>query len=98
MPDSHGNVTMLFERMSHTVFPETRYIVKAGGSNFSGTGTLLKAGENSYRPQLCGTGVHPFVCRGGDFSATSFHGAGGILFAGGDAEPLNPRPPQHPPH
>src|SRR4029077_937600 len=81
MPDSHGNVTMLFERMSHTVFPETRYIVKSAEGNFSGTGTLLKAGEDSYRPQLCGSPQPPplpptFVCRWGDFSATSFDGAG----------------------
>ncbi len=95
MPDSHGNVTMLFERMSHTVFPETRYIVKAGGSQFTGTGTLLKAGENSYRPQLCGTGTHPFVCRWGDFSATSFDGAGGIWFAGEYANTLNLGAPQN---
>ena len=93
MPDSQGNVVMLFERMSHTVFPETRYIVKAGGSNFSGTGTLLKAGESSYRPQLCG-GAIP-VCRWGDFSATSFDGAGGIWFAGEYANTLNLGAPQN---
>jgi hypothetical protein len=95
MPDEHGHVVMLFEHMSHTVFPETRFIVKNGGSQFHGTGTLLKAGENSYRPQLCGTGVHPFVCRWGDYSATSFDGAGGIWFAGEYANTLNLVAPQN---
>jgi hypothetical protein len=94
MPGAHGNVTMLFERMSHTVFPETRYIVKSGEGNFSGTGTLLKAGEDSYRPQLCGSAALP-VCRWGDFSATSFDGAGGIWFAGEYANTLNLGAPQN---
>src|SRR5260370_25034193 len=95
MPVEHGHVVMLFERMSHAVFPETRFIVKNGGSQFPGTGTLFKAGENSYRPQLCGTGTHPFVCRGGDFSAPSFDGARGIWVAGGDAHTLNLGAPQN---
>jgi hypothetical protein len=104
MPDGHGNVVMLFERMSQTVFPETRYIVKSAEGNFSGTGTLLKAGEDSYRPQLCGTlqQVNPppapksrFICRWGDFSATSFDGAGGIWFAGEYANTLNLGAPQN---
>jgi hypothetical protein len=94
MPDAHGNVVMLFERMSHTVFPETRYIVKSGDGNFSGTGHLLKAGEDSYRPQLCGSAALP-VCRWGDFSATSFDGAGGIWFAGEYANTLNLGAPQN---
>jgi hypothetical protein len=82
MPDASGNVTMLFEHMGHQVFPETRYIVKgAGDANFSGAGNLLKAGESSYRPTLCGTKVIP-VCRWGDFEATSFDGSGHIWFAG----------------
>ena len=82
MPDASGNVTMLFEHMGHKVFPETRYIVKgAGDANFSGAGNLLKAGESSYRPTLCGTKVIP-VCRWGDFEATSFDGSGHIWFAG----------------
>ncbi|HEX9100373.1 MAG TPA: hypothetical protein VF956_12865 [Candidatus Dormibacteraeota bacterium] len=94
MPDSHGNVVMLFERLSHTVFPETRYIVKHGKGNFTGTGTLLKAGEDNYRPQLCGSAALP-VCRWGDFSATSFDGAGGIWFAGEYANTLNLGAPQN---
>jgi hypothetical protein len=94
MPDGHGKVVMLFEHMSHTVFPETRYIVKNGGSQFHGTGTLLKAGESSYRPQLCGSAALP-VCRWGDFSATSFDGAGGIWFAGEYANTLNLGAPQN---
>ncbi len=81
MPDAQGNVLMLFERMSRTVFPETRYIEKAAGDvNFSGAGLLLKAGESSYRPQRCGT-IIP-VCRWGDYEAASFDGAGRIWFAG----------------
>jgi hypothetical protein len=95
MPDAHGDVVMLFEHMSHTVFPETRYIVKKGGSQFRGSGVLLKAGEDSYRPQLCGTGKPAFVCRWGDFSATSFDGAGAIWFAGEYANQLNLGPPQN---
>ena len=82
MPDSVGNVTMLFEHMSSVVFPETRFIVKgAGDPNFSGAGNLLKAGESSYRPTLCGTKVIP-VCRWGDYEAASFDGSGHIWFAG----------------
>ncbi|HEV2415575.1 MAG TPA: hypothetical protein VGX27_12265 [Candidatus Dormibacteraeota bacterium] len=82
MPDAQGNVTMLYEHMSHKVFPEARFIVKgAGDANFSGAGQLLKAGESSYRPTLCGGKIIP-VCRWGDFEATSFDGAGHIWFAG----------------
>ena len=81
-PDAQGNVVMLYEHMSHTVFPETRYIVKgAGDSNFTGAGVLLKTGEQSYRPTLCGTAVIP-VCRWGDFEAVSADLAGHIWFAG----------------
>lgn len=82
MPDAHGNVTMLYEHMSHKVFPETRFIVKgAGDVNFSGDGRLLKAGESNYRPTLCGGKLIP-VCRWGDFEATSWDGDGHIWFAG----------------
>ncbi|HET7420014.1 MAG TPA: hypothetical protein VFL27_06500 [Candidatus Dormibacteraeota bacterium] len=82
MPDAAGNVTMLFEHMSRDVFPETRYVVRAAGdANFSGSGNLLKAGESSYRPTLCGTKVIP-VCRWGDYEATSFDGSSHIWFAG----------------
>ena len=82
MPDAQGNLTMLFEHMGHKVFPETRFIVKgAGDANFSGAGNLLKAGESSYRPTLCGGKLIP-VCRWGDFEATSFDGSGRIWFAG----------------
>ena len=81
MPDAQGNVVMLYEHMSHTVFPETRYVVKgAGESNFSGAGVLLRAGDQSYRPTLCG-GAIP-VCRWGDFEAASADLAGHIWFAG----------------
>ena len=81
MPDAQGNVTMVFDRMSGKVFPEARYIVKdAGDANFIGPGNLLKAGESSYRPTLCGTAALP-VCRWGDFEAASFDGAGHIWIA-----------------
>jgi hypothetical protein len=88
MPDAQGNVVMLFEHMSNTVFPEARYIVKgAGESNFSGAGVLLKAGEQSYRPTLCGTAALP-VCRWGDFEAVSTDLAGHIWLAGEYANTL----------
>lgn len=81
LPNDKGNVFMLFELMSHTVFPETRYIEKAASDvNFSGTGVQLKAGESSYRPERCGT-IIP-VCRWGDYEAASFDGLGRIWFAG----------------
>ncbi len=85
MPDAKGNLVMLYEHMSHAVFPETRYIVKgANQDNFKGPGVLLKAGESSYRPTICGspTAQGPFVCRWGDFSAASTDLAGHIWFAG----------------
>ncbi len=89
MPDAQGNLVMLFEHMSHTVFPETRYIVrKAGQDNFKGPGVLLKAGESSYRPTLCGKPnltpppPGPVICRWGDFEAASTDLAGHIWFAG----------------
>jgi hypothetical protein len=94
MPDAQGNVVMLFERMSHTVFPETRFIVKSQDGQFHGTGTLLKAGEDNYRPQLCGSTALP-ICRWGDFSATSFDGAGTIWVAGEYANKLNLGAPQN---
>ena len=87
VPDAAGNLFMLFERMSHTVFPESRYIEKAAGdANFSGTGNLLKAGESSYRPERCGTPLIP-VCRWGDYEAISVDAAGKIWFAGEYANP-----------
>ena len=80
MPDAHGNLLMVFDHMSSTVNPEIRYIVRgAGDANFTGAGVLLKAGESSYRPTLCG-GAIP-VCRWGDYEATSFDGGGHIWFA-----------------
>jgi len=81
MPDASGNLTMLFEHMGSKVFPEIRFVVKhAGQSNFMTPGKLLKAGESSYRPTLCGTALP--VCRWGDFEAASFDGTGHIWFAG----------------
>ena len=81
LPDDQGNVFMMFERMSHTVFPEARYLVKAAGdANFGGTGVLLRQGDSSYRPQRCGITIP--VCRWGDYEAASFDGQGRIWFAG----------------
>jgi hypothetical protein len=79
MPDGEGNVLMLFQRMGHGVFPEARYIKKTE-DNFNGAGSVLKAGESSYRPERCGT-VIP-VCRWGDYEAASFDGQGRMWFAG----------------
>jgi hypothetical protein len=82
MPDNEGNVVMVYERMSHTINPETLYTVRdAGSANFTNAGRLLHAGQASYRPSLCGTSTLP-VCRWGDFEATSFDGSGHIWFAG----------------
>ena len=81
MPDASGDLTMLFEHMGSKVFPEARYVFKpASQANFRTPGNLLKAGESSYRPTLCG-GAIP-VCRWGDFEAASFDGAGHIWFSG----------------
>ena len=100
MPDENGNVLMVFDHMSSTVFPEIRYIVKgADQKNFTGPGVLLKAGEASYRPQLCGPHAGPpptfVVCRWGDFEATSFDGAGHIWFSSQYANALQLGPPQN---
>jgi len=74
MPDRHGNVTMLFELMSSTVNPQTRYILgDTRDAAFRGAGVLIKAGEAPYRPAACGTAALP-VCRWGDFSASSTDG------------------------
>lgn len=80
MPDGRGNLVMLFDLMSHNTFPQVRYVIRAGDGQFTGQGVLIKAGESSYRPTLCG-GAIP-VCRWGDYSASSFDGQGGIWLAG----------------
>jgi hypothetical protein len=95
MPDSEGNLLMVFDHMSSTVNPEIRYIVMgAHDKNFNGPGVLLKAGEDSYRPPLCGTTTIP-VCRWGDFEAASFDGAGHIWFASQYANTYQAGPPQN---
>ncbi len=93
MPDGKGNLVMLFDLMSHTVFPETRFVIREGDGQFTGAGALIKAGESSYRPELCGTAIR--VCRWGDFSASSFDGEGGIWLAGQYANHYDgiPNPP-----
>ncbi len=81
MPNANGNLLMVFDYMSHTVFPQTRYTVRAeADSQFTHPGVVLKAGVASYRPSLCGASVP--VCRWGDYSAASFDGQGGVWFAG----------------
>jgi hypothetical protein len=82
---------MVYERMGHTINPETLFTVRsADQANFTKAGRLLKVGEASYRPTVCGLpppppappGSPPVLCRWGDYEATSFDGAGGIWFAG----------------
>lgn len=81
MPGDGGSLTMVFEQMSSRINPETRFIVRPGGSSqFSGAGRLLKAGEAPYRPGLCGSAIP--ICRWGDYSAASFDGVNRIWFAG----------------
>jgi len=81
MPDSNGNVVMLYEHMGHATFPEVRYTVRRGEQHqFTDPGRVLKAGQASYRPTLCGAAVP--VCRWGDYEATSFDGNGRIWMAG----------------
>jgi hypothetical protein len=81
MPDDDGRVVMVYEHMSHTTFPEAKYVVHRSGSPFTETGRVLKAGEASYRPTLCGTPASR-VCRWGDYEALSFDGRGRIWLAG----------------
>jgi hypothetical protein len=72
---------MLYEHMSKSTFPEARYTVRRGGAaQFNGMGRVLKSGEASYRPTLCGLSVP--VCRWGDYEALSFDGRGRIWMAG----------------
>jgi hypothetical protein len=81
MPDDRGNVAMVYEHMSHSTFPEAKYVVHRSGAPFAGTGRVLKRGVASYRPTVCGTDAVP-VCRWGDYEATSFDGRGRIWMAG----------------
>jgi hypothetical protein len=81
MPDSAGHLFMVFDRTSSTVNPEVRLTLRLG-ANFVAPGLLVKAGEAPYRPTRCGVGG--FVCRWGDYSATSYDGFGTdtVYFAG----------------
>lgn len=81
MPDGTGRVVMVYEHMSHTTFPEAKYVVHRSGAPFTGTGRVLKSGEASYRPSLCGTAALP-VCRWGDYEALSSDGNGRVWLAG----------------
>ncbi len=81
MPNGNGQVVMLYEHMSSSTNPEAKYVVHDAGDPFSGVGRVLKAGNASYRPSLCGTSALP-VCRWGDYEAVSFDGSGRIWLAG----------------
>jgi hypothetical protein len=81
MPDGRGNVVMVYEHMSQSTFPEAKYVVHRSGAPFTSTGRVLKSGEASYRPTVCGTAALP-VCRWGDYEAASFDGRGRIWIAG----------------
>ncbi len=82
MPDARGDVLMVYERMGRSIFPEVRYTRRSAGEpSFTDSGRLLKAGEASYRPTLCGTSTLP-VCRWGDYEAASFDGSGRVWFSG----------------
>ncbi|MGH8862960.1 MAG: hypothetical protein ACRDVG_17275, partial [Jatrophihabitantaceae bacterium] len=81
MPDGAGNVVMVYEHMGNSTFPEAKYVQHRSGSPFTGTGRVLRAGQASYRPTLCGTSAIP-VCRWGDYEAMSFDGNGRIWMAG----------------
>ena len=81
MPLGNGDVAMVYERMSSTVYPEVRYTVRSSEqSNFTDPGRVLKAGEASYRPTRCGS-VIP-VCRWGDYEATTWDGQGRVWLSG----------------
>jgi hypothetical protein len=96
MPEANGNLVMVFDVSSHTVFPQTRYVIREGGrGNFTGHGVLLKRGESSYRPSQCGDPAQIPICRWGDYSAASFDGANGVWFAGQYANQLQLGPPQN---
>jgi len=96
MPEPNGNLVMVFDVSSHTVFPQTRYVIRDGGQgNFTGRGVLLKAGESNYRPSICGQPGGLPICRWGDYSAASFDGANGIWFAGQYANQFQAGPPQN---
>ena len=83
IPDTQGNLVMVFDYMSHTVFPQARYTVRPEGEpQFTHPGVVLKQGEASYRPSLCGQPGGIPVCRWGDYSAASSDGEGGVWFAG----------------
>ncbi|HEY5628574.1 MAG TPA: hypothetical protein VIR16_03605, partial [Candidatus Limnocylindrales bacterium] len=81
MPNENGQVVMLYEHMGSATNPEAKYVVHDAGGPFTGAGRVLKAGEASYRPTLCGTNALP-VCRWGDYEAASFDGSGRIWLAG----------------
>jgi hypothetical protein len=81
MPDGNGHVVMVYEHMSRTTFPEAKYVQHRSGAPFTSTGRILKRGEASYRPTVCGTSAVP-VCRWGDYEAMSTDGHGRVWMAG----------------
>ena len=72
MPDSRGNLFMVFDDMSSAVNPEVRLTALHGDGSFASPGLLIQPGQAAYRASQCGT-VIP-VCRWGDYSATSYDG------------------------
>lgn len=84
MPNGRGTVYMVYDHMGAHTYPEVRVTSKPIPSQKYNKGMLLKAGEASYRPSVCGSTAVP-VCRWGDYSATSFSGYGsGIVWFGGE--------------
>jgi hypothetical protein len=81
MPDGDGHVVMVYDLMSSTVNPQTRFVAAdAEDARFSGAGHLIKAGEAPYRPGVCGVTLP--VCRWGDYSAASGDRRGAVWLAG----------------
>jgi hypothetical protein len=81
LPITPSRIAMVYEHMSSSTNPEAKYVTHGSGAPFTGTGRVLKAGEASYRPSLCGTATLP-VCRWGDYEALSFDGRGRVWMAG----------------
>jgi hypothetical protein len=82
MPDGSGNVVMVYDLMSSTVNPQTRFVTtRTDAAQFRGSGYLIKSAGAPYRPSECGTAALP-VCRWGDYSASSDDGEGNIWLAG----------------
>lgn len=76
MPDSMGNVYMVYYHMSHVIDPELRMTLQHG-TDFVAPGTLLHGGIAPFNPARCGSilpGGGHLVCRWGDYSAAAYSG------------------------